>query len=1062
MLVIGHRHYDGAGRVEFEAEPYLKSSNAHHAFGTSYHYKNTGDIHCIVQGRGAQPLVQTTSLQPERFPTCYDRLFDGNAEIVEVRDAASLLPGSPQADVIHRFASTATGSVIEHSIFRNGVRVDLATFAHDRLGQMRSMSRYLNPVNATVPVVWNWRVNSLGNVLELQEPALPIRYHNYSDWDELTEVRWRAGSSDYRTIIRYDSLGRVIGGFEQLNGVVDPETDVSYSYDQSANLSPLLSPSFVKGRLASASSPGRRVEFSYSPLGQINGQIFLDTSNNETYAVRAEVQADQSLASLEYLLPDAGHQRELFKYHHDVMGRLRSISYSGPAGSRELYRAFDISPWGEVLKARYGDALTYAANYPDGDRRLLSEALLETPSEHRRIAFLSYDPLGRELIREESRTNAQPVRTTTTYDALGRMASASATSAGTSLSSWVFAYDTLGNVRKLTDLVGDADASMTYDSADLDRICRVGYGNSGVSPGACDVSFNALGSITAQPVRAGSRELDYFLSGAVKSIRQQGAEARFAYDSFGAVQSLRVEGSTVEPRLEQRFGGLIETRTVQRNGLPQSLTFRNVPGPGGTSFTKRGKGDDWVFEFGEMRGNRFFADAAGNFIQGVDYAPFGEARLSGSAPGSPDYTSFQWNGGDALSTFGLTQLGERLYDPVTARFLARDSMVIPRTAGMSNPYAFSGNDPLNRADPSGASCIGAECMIWMQPMASFGSGGSANGSQSEASPAVPPQLQAPTPTGPRTSKGQALRMVALSIYGSKFPRDFNFDTLAQGSRHLSDTLDNLAAAYDQVTDAEVDEYNANLSSWASSAAGVGDALNWPCWIGCSGESLRASLGITSVNESSFQYQFGNIGTTLVTLFGPAFSKFRFNPAKPALPNAVRRCCFVKGTLVSTPDGLRPIETIAKGDLVYSRDEQSGETMAKRVLNRIVREKRECMRSRSRAIRTVKGGQRCSSNVRSSMEDSQSELVCDVRACSWPPARTEGWRIGEGYRRSKRRADQQHLQSGSRRFSHLFRRQRPSSGSTMPVCRGSPSSRTQPLRHSNLTPEALTVGQLRSI
>lgn len=47
-------------------------------------------------------------------------------------------------------------------------------------------------------------------------------------------------------------------------------------------------------------------------------------------------------------------------------------------------------------------------------------------------------------------------------------------------------------------------------------------------------------------------------------------------------------------------------------------------------------------------------------------------------------------------------------------------------------------------------------------------------------------------------------------------------------------------------------------------------------------------------------------------------------------------CFVAGTLISTPHGLVPIETIAPGDAVFSRDEQTGETSVARVLQTFVR------------------------------------------------------------------------------------------------------------------------------
>ena len=47
-----------------------------------------------------------------------------------------------------------------------------------------------------------------------------------------------------------------------------------------------------------------------------------------------------------------------------------------------------------------------------------------------------------------------------------------------------------------------------------------------------------------------------------------------------------------------------------------------------------------------------------------------------------------------------------------------------------------------------------------------------------------------------------------------------------------------------------------------------------------------------------------------------------------------RCCFVEGTLVDTEHGLRPIEEIAIGEKVWSRDEKTGETALKPVVDLI--------------------------------------------------------------------------------------------------------------------------------
>ena len=55
------------------------------------------------------------------------------------------------------------------------------------------------------------------------------------------------------------------------------------------------------------------------------------------------------------------------------------------------------------------------------------------------------------------------------------------------------------------------------------------------------------------------------------------------------------------------------------------------------------------------------------------------------------------------------------------------------------------------------------------------------------------------------------------------------------------------------------------------------------------------------------------------------------------------CCFTAGTLVSTKDGLKPIEAIQVGDLVLSRDPSSGATAYKPILSTIRRHDRDIWR-----------------------------------------------------------------------------------------------------------------------
>jgi RHS repeat-associated protein len=239
--------------------------------------------------------------------------------------------------------------------------------------------------------------------------------------------------------------------------------------------------------------------------------------------------------------------------------------------------------------------------------------------------------------------------------------------------------------------------TMTYEATDRDRICRIAFGND--SGTACNVTYDELGSITTQPTPTGTRQYSYLVDGSVRTIRDDtGSRADFQYDAFGQVQRLDVtRTASLDTRQDRHYGSLLTSHV--EGGTP--VLTRTIPGPEGFIATRHGPGGRWVFAFGEQRGNRFFTDENGVFVQDVDYQPFGEATSTGAQPGSEGYSNKQWNFGDALAAFGISQLGARLYDPAVGRFLSRDPLFMARTASTSNPYAFASNDPINGSDPTG-------------------------------------------------------------------------------------------------------------------------------------------------------------------------------------------------------------------------------------------------------------------------------------------------------------------------------------------------------------------------
>ncbi len=696
-LVMLSRQFDQRGRITFEADPYPTSQNGATAYGTSYHYDSEGMLKCSIRGNGPQPLIMVSDASTERFPTCFTRTFVDHAVHVSVQGPDSLSTSGPQKGVVYADTTSAIGRLLWRET-RNGqgTRLELSTHSHDRLGQPIGLTRYNKPATTTEPVSWTWSRDSAGQVLSASEPGVDPRSYKYSNWGELLNVTWTDSttSTAKRLAYAYDALGRITASEERENGVIVPDTEYAWIYDQVHDPS-VLGATFVAGRLTATKSSIGDMHLSYDAFGRVDHRVFVGP-DAQLYREQTQRRFDGALSSLEFHLPDNSYKPELYSYEYDSASRLRSVSFHDGEATKPLYRADDLDPFGRVRHALYGETITYEATRDETGRRLpRQDTILLASGERRGITHVSYDAVGRELKREDQDGATNPI-TTNTYDVLGRLR----TSFGGAPSFKITAdYDPLGNLRGLVDQVGPSQVSLTPDTLDRDRLCRIDYGP---AQSGCNVSHDGSGNVVMQPTQGGStRSLTYFPSGAVRTIKTPTKyTAAFRYDGSGAISKLDVKSPT-DARSDHRYG-LVQRRNVVINGVTQSILVRQIPGAGGLVASRRGVNGPFVFPFGEERGTRFAATSEPSaFVQDVSYRPFGESKSTPNSPTSPSYTSEQWNGGDLLADIGVVHLGARVYDPVIGRFLSRDPLIIPRTASTTNPYSFGFNDPVNVSDPSG-------------------------------------------------------------------------------------------------------------------------------------------------------------------------------------------------------------------------------------------------------------------------------------------------------------------------------------------------------------------------
>ena len=695
-LIFGQRVYDELGRVKFEADPHPSTESISTAYGTSRFFNADGTPSCFVRGNGLQAFTNVTDEAHERYPTCFRRFFGANREFVDTRMRIPCSRVLRKLEFVYESVYSAIGQLLEHTTYRldaNASRIYLedALFGHDRLGHLISMTRYQDrqsPLGETVATAWH--VDSIGQVLELDEPDSAPQFRSYSNWGELTQVQWcdtiTSPCTDRRVITKYDALGRLLHREEHASNLVDAETVNDFTYDRPATFVARVTPTNVRGRLASASAPTSRVSFSYDGLGRVNARGF-DDREGSTYIEKRTYHGDGSLSELHLLLPDTGFTDERIGYSYDSAGRLRTANYSDGTGSLPLplFNLDTIDPFGRIRQASIGlptfnGPASYSASYADTGRRLLQDVKITSAagSASREISLAAipgfvttFDPIGREQVRQEAENGTATPAKLSVYDALGRLKSDS--NNGLPGKARQFSYDPLGNLLTLTASTSPGalgSVTLSYQSTDRDRICSIGYGSAALSA-ACDVKYDGVGNITEQKSRSnGVRKFEYFASGQVKKIADgNGNAADFRYDAFGAVQQLELTGNTPDTRDDHHFGGLISVRDETSDGTTmEPVITRTIPGPG-ISATRHGATGPWIFALGESRGNRFFIEA-GDFVQDVSYAPYGEATSTGQQPHFARYSSQQWNSGDTLAAFGLSQLGARIYDPVIGRFSA--------------------------------------------------------------------------------------------------------------------------------------------------------------------------------------------------------------------------------------------------------------------------------------------------------------------------------------------------------------------------------------------------------
>ncbi|MDQ7772492.1 MAG: formate--tetrahydrofolate ligase, partial [Elusimicrobiales bacterium] len=434
-----------------------------------------------------------------------------------------------------------------------------------------------------------------------------------------------------------------------------PEGDVSYTYDP-------------VGNLLSVTSPDGQVSMTYGILNRVDrvqqtvaGQTYTinygyDVNGNRTSMTSPWGTTNYTYDALNRLTGLTNPDGKLITFTYDALGRRTRLTY--PNGTETAYAYDAASQLTQILHRRTQDNTALAFNN------------------------YAYDTAG-------NRTSMQDLTGSHGYgyDDLHRLTSAS----HPNLPNETFAYDAVGN--------RTSDAVMTnYQHNAANRLLE----NS-----AYTYTYDNNGNQTGQTHKTTSEHTAYAYTSEnqLKQVTLPESEGivTFKYDPLGR----RIEKATPEGTFRYVYDNEDIIAVLDGNN---TLTSNITHGPG--------IDEPLIIKKADTQANYFYhADGLGSIIalsddtgviaETYEYQAYGKPVIKDHAgavfDASPVGNPYLYTAREYDHETGLFYYRARYYSPETGRFLQEDP--IGFAGGDVNLYAYVGNSPYNRIDPTGLSPV---------------------------------------------------------------------------------------------------------------------------------------------------------------------------------------------------------------------------------------------------------------------------------------------------------------------------------------------------------------------
>jgi len=205
---------------------------------------------------------------------------------------------------------------------------------------------------------------------------------------------------------------------------------------------------------------------------------------------------------------------------------------------------------------------------------------------------------------------------------------------------------------------------------------------------------------SAQTMWWGASRTNFGTDAADIGLPAAGATSTYTYSGDGLRRKKTTADGTVTTFAWDRSTALplLLAETIDAPGTTNDRTVRYIYGPDGqvtadiTTPTSGGETLRW-YHHDQLGSTRALTNSTGDTIATYAYTSYGQLSASTGTSTTP----IGWTGEYKDSETGYVYLRARYYDPATAQFLTRD----PLSAVTREPYGYTGNNPINRTDPTG-------------------------------------------------------------------------------------------------------------------------------------------------------------------------------------------------------------------------------------------------------------------------------------------------------------------------------------------------------------------------